>query len=170
MEQDRRGIENETGTLISNFKQGSMKKFSSFAQLYLRVSIGAGYLFFGLDRLGVWGRPGGRNISWGDWEHFVRYAASVMSFLPYSLAGILAVPATIGEISFGLLLLLGAWTRIAAIGSGILAFLFAVSMAISFGIVSPLSYSVFTLSAASFLLASLDHHKWSLDNLLSNRK
>jgi putative oxidoreductase len=61
------------------------------------------------------------------------------------------------------LLLLGKWTRLAALGSGILSLLFAVSMTISFGIVSPLSYSVFTLSAGSFLLSTLNDYRWSLD-------
>jgi len=51
------------------------------------------------------------------------------------------------------LLLVGRWAKIAALGSGMLSLFFALSMAISFGIVSPLSYSVFTVSAASFLLA-----------------
>ena len=131
-----------------------MKKLPAFAKLYLRLSIGAGYLVFGLDRLGVWGKPGGKNISWGDWAHFVKYARELMGFLPPSLAEVLAVLATIAEISIGTLLLLGIWTRVAAVGSGVLSLLFALSMAISFGLVSPLSYSVFTLSAASFLLAA----------------
>lgn len=62
-----------------------MEKKSSFAQLYLRLSIGTAYLVFGLDRLGTWGKYGGKNVSWGDWEHFEKYAAEVMSFLPLSV-------------------------------------------------------------------------------------
>ena len=146
-----------------------MEKFSSFAQLYLRVAIAVSYLVFGLDRLGVFGKPGEKNISWGDWDHFLKYAAEVMQFLPYSLVTVFAVIATVVEILAGLLLLVGKWTKVAAIGSGVLAFLYAVSMAISFGIVSPLSYSVFTVSAASFLLACLPSYKWSFDNLLKNK-
>ena len=144
----------------------AMQKFSSVAQLYLRVSIAAAYLVFGLDRLGVWGMPGEKDVSWGDWKHFMDYAAQVMSFLPYSMVSVLAVIATIGELTFGTLLLVGKWTKIAAFGSGVLALSFAVCMAVSFGIVSPLSYSVFTVSAASFLLACCDNYKWSLDNLV----
>ena len=147
-----------------------MEKFSSFAQLYLRVAIGVSYLVFGFDRLGVWGNYGEKNVSWGDWEHFMKYAAEVMSFLPAELVSLFAIVATIAEIVFGVLLLLGKWTRVAAFGSGILAFLFAISMAISFGVVSPLSYSVFTVSAASFLLAFCKNYKWSLDNLVNNYK
>lgn len=146
-----------------------MKKLTQPAQLFLRLALGIGYLVPGLDRLGVWGKNGEPGISWGDWQHFVQYAREVMSFIPASLVTVFAVTATIAEISFGILLLLGKWTRLAALGSGILALLFALSMAISFGIVSPLSYSVFTVSAASFLLAGLDNYKWSLDNQLLSK-
>lgn len=147
-----------------------MEKYSSFAQLYLRIAIGATYLVFGFDRLGVFGKYGEKNVSWGDWEHFMKYAAEVMSFFPAELVSLFAIVATIAEIVFGVSLLLGKWTRVAAFGSGILAFLFAISMAISFGVVSPLSYSVFTVSAASFLLAFCKNYKWSLDNLANNYK
>jgi putative oxidoreductase len=146
-----------------------MEKFSSLTQLFLRLALGIGYLVPGFDRLGVWGKYGERNISWGNWQHFIKYAGQVMSFLPSSLVNVFAVMATIAEIGFGVLLLVGRWTRIAAIGSGILTLFFALSMAISFGIVSPLSYSVFTASAASFLLATLPTYKWSLDNVFLSK-
>lgn len=142
----------------------NQKQISIF-QFYLRLSIGVGYVVFGLDRFGIWGKPGDKNVSWGNWQQFVLYAEKVMSFLPSSLADILAAIATAGEIGFGVLLIIGKFTRAAAIGSGILSFFFALSMAISFGIVSPLSYSVFTLSAASFLLSTVSNYKWSLDAL-----
>ena len=142
-----------------------MKKLQSFAQLFLRLALGIAYLVPALDRLGVWGKNGQPGISWGDWQHFVQYAGEVMGFIPHALVTPFAVIATIAEISFGILLVLGKYTKLAAIGSGVLALLFAISMAISFGIVSPLSYSVFTVSAASFLLATIDQYNWSLDNL-----
>ena len=146
-----------------------MEKFRNLTQLFLRLALGIGYLVPGFDRLGVWGKYGERNISWGDWQHFIKYAGQVMSFLPSSLVNVFAIMATIAEIGFGVLLLVGRWTRIAAIGSGILTLFFALSMAISFGIVSPLSYSVFTASAASFLLATLPACKWSLDNVFLSK-
>jgi putative oxidoreductase len=146
-----------------------MEKQTGFFQLYLRIAIGVGYLVPGLDRLGVWGPNGGKNISWGDWQHFLKYATEVMSFLPESSVGVFAVVATIGEIGFGTLLLVGKWTRIAAFGSGVLAFLFATSMTISYGIVSPLSYSVFVVSAGSFLLSTITSYKWSIDEGFRSR-
>ena len=76
-----------------------------------------------------------------------------------------AVAATIGEGLFGLLLLLGWYTRIGALGSGVLSLCFAIAMAVSFGIDSPLGYSVFALSAGSFLLAGLPYYPWSIDKI-----
>lgn len=146
-----------------------MEKFRNLTQLFLRLALGIGYLVPGFDRLGVWGKYGERNITWGDWQHFIKYAGQVMSFLPSSLMNVFAVMATIAEIGFAVLLLVGRWTRMAALGSGILTLFFALSMAISFGIVSPLSYSVFTASAASFLLATLPAYKWSLDSVFPSK-
>lgn len=147
-----------------------MQKYQAYIQAYLRLAIGAGYLVFGLDRLGVWGRYGANGISWGDWQHFMVYAAQVMSFLPYRLASILAVTATIAEIVFGAMLLAGLFTRLAAIGSGVLSLCFAVAMAISGGITSPMAASVFTVSAGSFLLATVEDYKCSIDHLLMRGK
>ena len=145
-----------------------MEKLRGFAQLFLRWAIGIGYLVPGLDRLGVWGKNGEPGISWGDWQHFVKYAGEVMSFMPASIVNVFAVTATIAEIVLGVLLVAGKWTKFAALGSGILALSFAIAMAVSFGIVSPLSYSVFTVSAGSFLLATIGKYKWSLDNRSKN--
>ncbi|HVS91344.1 MAG TPA: cupin domain-containing protein [Mucilaginibacter sp.] len=140
-----------------------------FIQLYLRVAIGLAYLWEVADRLGVLGAHGQPHVGWGDWQHFMDYARQTMSFLPPGIIPVLAVIATIGEGSFGLLILTGLFTRIAAIGSSVLSFCFALAMAISFGIDSPLGYSVFTLSAASLLLATLPRYAWSIDAWLEKK-
>jgi putative oxidoreductase len=137
--------------------------------LYLRLAIGSAYLWEVADRLGVLGKNGQQHVGWGDWGHFINYAHTVMSFLPADAVPALALLATLGEAFFGLMILTGFYTRIAAIGSGILSFCFAIAMAISFGIDSPLGYSVFTLSAASFLLATLPQYEWSTDAWLERR-
>ncbi|MBY0480353.1 MAG: DoxX family membrane protein [Chitinophagaceae bacterium] len=147
-----------------------MEKQKGIIQFYLRLAIGVGYLVPAFDRLGVWGEHGGKNISWGDWHHFIKYAAETMRFFPSYLIEPLAIAATIGEIGFGLLLLLGKYTRIAALGSGMLSFFFAASMAISFGIVSPISYSVFVVSAASFYLATAKIYRWSFDEKFNSKE
>lgn len=125
---------------------------STIARIYLRLALGTGFFLLGLDRLGAWGPHGKPWVSWGDWQHFSAYAHQVMRFLPGPLAEVLAVIATIAEIVFGALLLIGWQTRWAALGSAILTAGFAIAMAISDGITSPIDYSVFTVSAASFLL------------------
>ncbi|HZX58784.1 MAG TPA: DoxX family protein, partial [Mucilaginibacter sp.] len=135
-------------------------------QLYLRIAIGSAYLWEVADRLGILGGHGQPHVGWGDWQHFSDYARQTMSFLPAGIVPVFAVLATVGEGLFGTLVLTGFFTRVAAIGSGILSFCFALSMAISFGIESPLGYSVFTLSAASFLLAALPEYTWSIDALI----
>jgi putative oxidoreductase len=145
-------------------------KYFRFSTLYLRIAIGSAYLWEVADRLGIFGANGQPHVGWGDWEHFIAYSRTVMSFLPASLIPALATIATLGEAVFGLVLLIGLFTRAAAIGSGILGLCFALAMAISFGIESPLGYSVFTLSAASFLLATLPSYAWSVDSWLSRKK
>jgi uncharacterized membrane protein YphA (DoxX/SURF4 family) len=146
-----------------------MNRRSGLAQLFLRVALGITYLVPGLDRLGAWGPPGGKQVSWGDWAHFSAYAHQVMGFLPYGLAEVMAIIATTLEIVFGVLLIAGCFTRWVAIGSGILLLCFALSMAVSFGITAPLNYSVFTASAASFLLATVSLYPWSIDAWRASR-
>lgn len=141
---------------------------SKLPQFCLRVTAGTAYLWEVADRLGLLGAHGQPHVGWGDWAHFTAYAKQVMAFLPAGMVPVLATLATIGEGVFGLLLIMGLFTRFAAVGSGILSFCFAVAMAVSFGIESPLGYSVFTLSAASFVLAGLQGHAWSLDNVVAS--
>ena len=133
------------------------------AQLYLRISIGSAFAWFGLDRIGAWGPYGKPWISWGDWTHFSTYAHQLMFFLPYRLAEIFAVIATVLEISIGIALILGLFTRVAAFAGCGLALSFAICMSLANGITSPLGYSVFTVSAACLLLAAQPAYRWSLD-------
>ena len=140
-----------------------MHSASKLYTLYLRIAIAVAYLWEVADRLGLLGRHGQPHVGWGDWTHFVVYTRQVISFVPAGWVPELAIVATLGEGSFGLLLLLGLFTRYAAIGSALLSLCFALAMAVSFGIESPLGYSVFTLSAASFLLSTLPYYAYSMD-------
>ena len=147
-----------------------MNSRSVLSSVYLRLAIAAAYLWEVADRLGLLGGHGQPHVGWGDWAHFLAFAREVMSFLPAGWVPALAIAATVGEGLFGLLLLLGWFTRIGAVGSGILSLCFAIAMAISFGIDSPLGYSVFALSAGSFLLAGLPYYPWSIDALRNTDK
>jgi len=141
-----------------------------FAQLYLRLAMGIGFFYFGLDRLGAWGPYGKPWVSWGDWHHFSVRAHQLMSYLPYTMAEAFAMIATFIEVTGGFLLLVGLFTRQAAYACGGLAFCFAISMAITDGITSPMAYSVFTVSAASLLLATLPEYRYSLDRLFHKNR
>ena len=139
------------------------------ATLYLRIALGAGFFIIGADRLGFWGPYGKPWISWGDWRHFSAYAHQLMSFLPYNVAEVLAVIATIVEVTCGLLLIFGLLTRWAAYACSALTLCFAIAMAITGGITSPINYSVFSVSAACLLLAVQPAYPWSLDALRSTK-
>ena len=73
--------------------------------------------------------------------------------MPESSIPFLAWAATIAELVLGILLLIGVWLRWTAFASALLLILFGTAMAISFGLKSPLDYSVFSASAAAILLA-----------------
>ena len=117
--------------------------------LYVRIALGAAFLSAVADRFGLWGKYGG----WGNFANFTKYTAQVNSFMPAFTIPFLAWVATVAELSLGIGLILGLWPRWVAFGAAVLLFLFGTAMAISFGIKSPLDYSVFSASAAALLLA-----------------
>lgn len=134
------------------------------AGLILRVVLGITMLSAVADRFGLWGVPGAPGVAWGNWENFIVYTQTLNSFASKSVAGILGALATIAEITFGLLLIIGFKTRLVALGTSGLMLLFAVSMAISISIKAPFDYSVLTSSAAALLLSAIDRTSFALDN------
>jgi len=111
------------------------------------------------DRLGAWGRHGSPHASWVDWHHFRIYADRLNWYMPAAVRPATAVLATTAEAIFAIALITGFRLREAAIGSGVLLTIFAISMSLALGIKAPLDYSVFTAAAAAFSLAvlSADH-------------
>lgn len=128
-----------------------------------RLVIGVAFLENVIDRLGIIGPPGAPGVSWGDFAHFVAYTAQVNAFAPAAMIPSLAVLATIAEGTFGLTMLFGVCTRLAAIGSALLLFVFASAMMLS-GL-SQLQYGVYLMSAASWTLATVDASALSVDSL-----
>src|SRR5258708_6326669 len=106
---------------------------------YARVALGCAFLSAVADRFGLWGKYGG----WGNFANFTRYTAQVNSFMPAFIIPFLAQAATATELFLGIGLVVGIWPRWVAFGAATLLFLFGTAMAISFGIKSPLDYSVF---------------------------
>jgi putative oxidoreductase len=124
--------------------------------LYARIALGAAFLSGIADRFGLYW---GRNVGYGSFDGFMRYTAKVNSFMPPATIPFLAWAATVAEFFLGTTLILGVWPRWVAIGSALLLVVFGVAMAISFGIKSPLDYSVFSASAAAVLLALYQNRK-----------
>jgi putative oxidoreductase len=127
-----------------------------WGMLYLRLALGVSFLSGIADRFGLYR---GRNVGYGDFAGFMKYTAQVNSFMPVSTIPFLAWAATVAELAFGLALVLGIWLRWAALGSFILLLLFGTAMAISFGIKSPLDYSVFSASGGALILALYETRK-----------
>ena len=123
------------------------------AEFFLRGALAASYLSACADRFGFWGAPGKAGVAWGNWQSFIDYVAVLNGFLPASFHPLLGWAATIAEIVIAIGLLFGWRLREFAAASGILLLLFALTMTFATGIKPPLDYSVWTASAASFLLA-----------------
>jgi putative oxidoreductase len=124
--------------------------------LYLRIALGVAFLDGIADRFGLlpssWG-------GYGNFDGFMKYTAQVNSFMPAFTIPFLAWAATFAEFSLGLALVLGVWPRWVALASAVLLALFGIAMAISFGIKSPLDYSVFSASAGALVLALYQNRK-----------
>jgi uncharacterized membrane protein YphA (DoxX/SURF4 family) len=79
----------------------------------------------------------------------------------------LAISATVAEIIFALLLIIGFKTELFAKLSGYLLLLFGLSMALSIGIKAPLDYSVFSACAGAFALSLMKEKYLEVDSLIS---
>ncbi|GAA4442354.1 hypothetical protein GCM10023091_29020 [Ravibacter arvi] len=137
--------------LCSQFSSKQMaRKMESSARIFLRIAIAVTMLSAVADRFGFWGAQSG----WGNWQNFEKYTTELTFFLPGILSKFSAYAATFFEIVFSVMLISGFRTREAAIGTGVLLMIFALSMTISLGVKAPLDYSVWVGSAAAFFLAA----------------
>ncbi len=141
-----------------------------YASLALRVALALTFLYSLADRFGWVGPPGAANVSWGTVSRFTTYVGTLNWFLPHSLIAVLSWIDTSLEAALGLMLLAGLWLRGVSLVSGLLLLAFATAMGVASGIGAPFQYSVFTASAAAFLLASQPSDRWSLDRLLQLRR
>lgn len=121
----------------------------SAALIYARVALGLAFLNGIAERFGLYGKT----VGYGNYANYVKYAAQVNSFMPTWSIPFLAGAATVAELVLGVLLVASLWKRWTALASAALLVLFGTAMAISFGPWSPLDYSVFSASAAAFMLA-----------------
>ena len=140
---------------------------AEIVRLFARLALGASFLSAVADRFGLWGPYGAKNVSWGDFAHFVEYTSVLTSFFPSSLTVSLAWTATAAETFCGILLIAGFKTRMASLLSGLLLLSFAMGMVTGLGIKKPFDYSVFSAAAAAFLLAFWEPDRFTLDKLLN---
>ncbi|MGO8796861.1 MAG: DoxX family membrane protein [Candidatus Sulfotelmatobacter sp.] len=117
--------------------------------VYARTALGTAFLSAVASRFGLWDKT----LDLKHFSGFIQYAAQVNSFLPLAVIPYVAVAATVAETSLGILLILGLWPRCVALASALLLAMFGTAMAISFGLQSPMDYSVFSASSAALLLA-----------------
>lgn len=141
----------------------------SVSSVVLRVGLGLGFLSAVADRFGLWGTFGQPNVEWGNYSRFLDYTHSLNWYWPAGMIPVLGAVATGAEILFGLLVLVGWHTRVAARLSGLLLIVFATSMTIASGPKSVLNYAVLTGIGGSFLLANCKIFPFSVDELLSRR-
>lgn len=138
---------------------------NQFQQLFLRIAISITMLSAVADRFGFWGD----NSTWGNWGNFETYTRKLTFFLPETLSTVSAYIATSLEILFPVMLFVGYKTKIAAYGSGILLFIFAVSMTVALGAKAPLDYSVWVGSAGACLLAVQQEYQYSIDYMIRKK-
>ncbi|MCC7400240.1 MAG: DoxX protein [Chitinophagaceae bacterium] len=143
------------------------KMYYKVVKLFLRFSIGAGFLSAVADRFGMWSAY---NSAWGNWANFLKYTAAINPWIFPSLVSFVAVTATAAEIFFGICLIIGYRTEMFAKLSGILLLLFALAMTSTVGIKKVFDASVFAASAASFALSLLKEKYMELDSFFINQK
>ena len=119
------------------------------ALIYARLALGLAFLNGIAERFGWYGP----HVGYGNYANFVKYTGQVNAFMPAATIPFLAGAATVAELVLGVLLVAGVWKRWVALASAALLAVFGTAMAISFGPWSPLDYSVFSASAAAFMLA-----------------
>jgi uncharacterized membrane protein YphA (DoxX/SURF4 family) len=78
-------------------------KLTDAAKIYLRLALAAAYLSSVASRFGLWGE----GMGWGNFQNFLDYTAKLNPFLPDSLIPLVGWTATVAEILFAVLLIVG---------------------------------------------------------------
>jgi hypothetical protein len=83
----------------------SNERILQLTRVVVRVALASAFLVAVVDRLGLLGPYGSRNVSWGDWKHFEDYVAVLNWFVPKALVPALSTLETVIETGLGLGLL-----------------------------------------------------------------
>jgi uncharacterized membrane protein YphA (DoxX/SURF4 family) len=116
-------------------------------RIALRLSLAAGFLSSVADRFGWWA-PLGQGF-WGNMASFADYTHQLVPFAHGWFLTAIVWAATVIETTLGILLLIGLWPGLVGAAACALLMVFGVAMAISLGLESPLSYSVFAAASAA---------------------
>lgn len=143
--------------------QGRWQRLERWGVLYARIALGAAFLSAVASRFGLWRLT----FDMRSFANFLQYTAEVNSFMPAAVVPFLAWAATVAETTLGVLLIFGLWPRWVSLAAAILLAMFGTAMAISFGIKSPMDYSVFSASGAAVMLA-LHTFRQSSESAASN--
>jgi uncharacterized membrane protein YphA (DoxX/SURF4 family) len=120
----------------------------------LRVSLAAAFLSAVADRFGWWASFG--QGYWGSMSAFADYTHQLVPFASGWLLTVIVWGATATESSLAVLLLVGWRPKLVGAAACLVLIVFGIAMAVSLGMESPLSYSVFSAASAAAAYAVLD--------------
>ena len=119
----------------------------------LRLSLAAAFLSASADRFGWWGPFGQGN--WGSMGRFAEYAHQLVPFASGWVLTVIVWATTATEATLGVLLLTGWRPKLVGAATCVVLIVFGTAMAVSLGVESPLSYSVFSAASAAAAYAVL---------------
>jgi hypothetical protein len=122
-------------------------------RIALRLSLATALLSAVADRFGWW-KPFGQG-SWGSMGAFANYAHQLVPFASGWLLAVIVWAATATEATLGVLLLTGWRPKLVGAATCLVLIVFGTAMAVSLGLESPLSYSVFSAASAAAAYAIL---------------
>ena len=123
-------------------------------RIALRLSLAAAFLSAVADRFGWWA-PFGQGY-WGSMGAFADYTHQLVPFASGWFLTVIVWAATATEATLGVLLLTGWRPKLVGAATCLVLIVFGIAMAVSLGMESPLSYSVFSAASAAAAYAIVD--------------
>lgn len=159
-------VRSSRGEPILPLQSAGREAILDLLSLASRLALGISFVLSVCDRLGLYGKPGDRGVSWGTFERFLAYTAEVNSFAPSWMVPYLGTAASAVELLLGVTLILGFALRLAAFGTAGMLLVYGSAMAISLGIKAPFDYSVFGAMCCALFLGLAGSKRWSIDSLV----
>ncbi|AWG34105.1 DoxX family protein [Alcaligenes faecalis] len=128
----------------------------TFIVIFLRLSLALTLLSAVADRFGLWGALNNFDITWGGMNRFHQDVAVLTPWLFSSAIPALSWFVTLLELLLGIALLLNYKSALAALISGVLFLIFALSMSFFLSTKLMINFNVLVCSASAFLLWQLE--------------